>query len=68
MYFVAGQQKISMATTKGKSPAKNKLNVKNSLLNNINARKKKCISRTKSRSAISKKSYDDMEHDWEEKK
>jgi hypothetical protein len=43
---------------------KNKLGVKNSLVNNINARKKKSISRPKKRSTISKKAYDKMENDW----
>ena len=49
---------------KKKSTRKNKLGVKNSLVNNINARKKKDISRPKSRSKVSAKSYDKMEHDW----
>jgi hypothetical protein len=46
------------------SPRKNKLGVENSLVNNINARKKKGTSRPKSRSKVSKASYDKMEHDW----
>ena len=45
----------------------NKLGVKNSLVNNINARKKKGASRPKKKSTISKKNYDDMEHHWEDK-
>lgn len=48
-----------MATTK-----KNKLGVKNSLVNNINARKKKGVSRTKKKSTISKKAYRKMKNDW----
>ncbi|MBT1703682.1 hypothetical protein [Chryseosolibacter indicus] len=44
--------------------AKNKLGVKNSLVNNINARKKKGISRSKKKSPVSKKAYNDMEHNW----
>ena len=47
---------------------KNKLGVKNSLVNNINARKKKGKSRTKKRSTISKKSYKKMENNWGKKK
>lgn len=50
-----------------KSPAKNnKLGVKNSLVNNINARKKKGISRPKSKKTVNKKSYDKMEEGWKE--
>ena len=55
----------SRVVPKKKSSAKkNKLVVKNSLANNINARKKKGISRSKKRSAILEKSYDDMEEGW----
>jgi hypothetical protein len=38
--------------------------VKNSLVNNINARKKKGKSRPKKKSSISKKSYRDMQSNW----
>jgi hypothetical protein len=55
--------KKKAATTK-----KNKLGVKNSLVNNINARKEKGISRIKKESAVSKDSYDAMEHNWKKKK
>ena len=44
--------------------AKNKLGVKNSLVNNINARKKKKISRPKKKSTVSKKNYKKMQNDW----
>jgi hypothetical protein len=47
---------------------KNKLSVKNSLVNNINARKKKGKSRSKKKSTISKKSYNEMKEGWGEKK
>lgn len=47
---------------------KNKLGVKNSLVNNINARKKKGNSRSKSKSTVSKKSYKNMENNWGKKK
>jgi len=50
--------------TKKKSAHKNKLGVENSLVNNINARKKKDASRPKSKSKVSAKAYDKMEHNW----
>ena len=60
-----------MARTSGKkknakkaSVKKNRLGVKNSLVNNINARKKKGTSRSKKKSTISKKNYNDLQHDW----
>ena len=43
---------------------KNKNGVKNSLVNNINARKKKGISRSRKKSTVSKKAYSDMENKW----
>ncbi len=54
----------SKRTSKKSSQKKNKLGVKNSLVNNINARKKKGTSRSKKKSTIKKKQYDAMEHDW----
>ena len=53
--------KKSSGTTK-----KNKLGVKNSLVNNINAKKKKGTSHSKKDSTVSKESYDDMQHDWKD--
>ena len=47
---------------------KNKLGVKNSLVNNINAKKKKGTSKTKKKSTISKKAYENMEHNWQKEK
>jgi hypothetical protein len=44
--------------------AKNKSGVKNSLVNNINARKKKGISRPEKKSTVSKKAYGDMKKQW----
>jgi hypothetical protein len=38
--------------------------VKNSLVNNINARKKKGISRSKKKQTVDKESYDHMEEGW----
>ena len=55
---------ITKKTTSTKTSTKNKLGVKNSLVNNINARKKKGISRTKKKSTIDKKQYDKMESGW----
>lgn len=43
---------------------KNKLGVKNSLVNNINARKKKGTSRTEKKSTVSKAAYKKMENNW----
>ena len=47
---------------------KNKLGVKNSLVNNINAHKKKGDSKPKKGSTVSKDSYDKMENNWGKKK
>lgn len=51
-------------SAKKKTAKKNKLGVKNSLVNNINARKKKGTSRNKKKSTVSKDSYDQMEKHW----
>ncbi len=73
-------EKIHMATKKkaaakkkttGKkagSLKKNKLGVKNSLVNNINARKKKGTARPKKKSTIGKKNYSDMQDNWDKAK
>ncbi len=53
-----------MATSK----KKNKLGVKNSLVNNINARKEKKISRSSKKSSVSKDAYADMEDGWSKDK
>ena len=55
-----------MATSKKNKT--NKLGVKNSLVNNINAKKEKGASKSKSASTVSKKSYEDMENKWKDKK
>ena len=54
---------------KTKKPAvkKNKLGVKNSLVNNINAKKKKGTSHSKKESTVSKEDYDKMEKGWDGK-
>ena len=56
--------KKKAATTKKAAKKKNKLGVKNSLVNNINARKKKGIARPKKKSTIDKSVYKEMENDW----
>jgi hypothetical protein len=52
------------AVSKKGSSKKNKLGVKNSLVNNINAKKKKGASKTKTKSTVSKKAYKNMEDNW----
>jgi len=53
------------AKTKHKRKTKkNKLGVKNSLVNNINARKKKGITRSKKKKTVSKRSYAKMKKNW----
>ena len=56
-----------MAKEKKEEPKKNKLGVKNSLVNNINAKKKKGESHSKKDSTVSKENYDDMEKNWDKK-
>ncbi len=46
---------------------KNKNGVKNSLVNNIRAKKEKGTSKPKSKSTVSKKAYKDMENNWGKK-
>ncbi len=58
---VAGKKGAKKAATK-----KNKLGVKNSLVNNINARKKKGTARPQSKSTISKDAYENMQQHWGE--
>lgn len=48
-------------------PKKNKLGVKNSLVNNINARKKKGIARPKKKTTVDKQQYAAMEKNWDKK-
>jgi len=61
------KNKMAKAVRK-KAAKKNKLGVKNSLVNNINARKKKVKSRTKEKSTVTKASYDKMEENWGKEK
>ncbi len=60
--------KKSASKAAKKSTKKNKLGVKNSLVNNINAKKNEGTSHTKKKSTVSKKNYDDMENNWGKKK
>jgi hypothetical protein len=48
----------------GAGLAKNKLGVQNSLVNNINAKKKAGTSKSKKDSTVSKKSYEKMQQGW----
>jgi hypothetical protein len=60
-------KKPKKATTKKSAgTTKNKLGVKNSLVNNINARKKKGITRKKKETTVSRDSYKKMEEHWYE--
>ena len=51
-----------------KKAQKNKLGVKNSLVNNINSKKEKGNNKSKSDSTVSKESYEDMQNKWKDKK
>lgn len=65
----APAKKSAAKKTAAKKPAaKNKLGVKNSLVNNINARKKKGVSRPKKKGTVDKKSYGDMKDNWDKNK
>ncbi len=50
------------------STKKNKLGVKNSLVNNINAKKEKGASKSPKRYTVSKKAYKKMEDNWGKEK
>lgn len=65
--FTLNLNRMSKAVKKKSATKKNKLGVKNSLVNNINARKKKGISRSRKKSTVSKESYDKMKDNWGEK-
>lgn len=59
--------KAAKKTPPKKVEKKNKLGVKNSLVNNIHAKKEKGESQSKKDSTVSKKNYDDMEEGWDKK-
>ena len=50
--------------TRSEKNKKNKSGITNSLVNNINARKKDGTSRTKKKSTVSSEQYDKLEHGW----
>jgi hypothetical protein len=52
------------AAAKKGTAKKNKLGVKNSLVNNINAKKKAGTSHSKKNSTIDKDNYEDMQNNW----
>jgi hypothetical protein len=56
---------LAMATTK--KAAKKSGTEKNSLVKNINAKKKAGTSASKSKSTVSKKAYKEMENNWNNK-
>ena len=60
----ATKRKTSKSESSG--TAKNKLGVKNSLVNNINAKKKKGTSHSRKDSTVSKEAYDKMEKEWKD--
>lgn len=64
----SARKKTTKKSSKKRASKKNKPGVKNSLVNNINARKKKGTSRAKKNSRISKKAYAKMENNWKEEK
>ena len=57
-----------MATSTPKKAAAKKSTEKNSLVKNINGKKKAGTSKPKSRSAVPYKNYKDMENNWGKKK
>ncbi len=59
------KKKAAKKPAKKSSTKTNKLGVKNSLVNNLNARKKKGVSHPKSRKTVSKTSYQKMEENWQ---
>ena len=63
---MAKAAKNSAARKSSSGEKKNKLGVKNSLVNNINAKKKKGNSHGKKDSTVSKDAYEKMEHHWKE--
>lgn len=57
-----------MATSKTKKETPKNGAEKNSLVKNINAKKKAGKSKSKSKSTVSDKAYKNMEEDWEKDK
>ena len=65
---MAKETKTKEKTEKKTAEKKNKLGVKNSLVNNINAKKKKGESNSKKDSTVSKEDYEKMEDNWDKDK
>ncbi len=65
--MIVARYKNNIMVKASSTKKKNKLGVKNSLVNNINAKKKKGTSRPKKKSTISKESYADMQNNWGKK-
>lgn len=63
----AAPKKAAPKKAAKKTSKNNKLGVKNSLVNNINAKKKRGASRPKSKSTVSKKNFKAMEANWGDK-
>jgi hypothetical protein len=59
-----GKVRKKRPAKKGAHKGKNKLGVTNSLVNNINARKKKNKSRPKKKSTIASKAYKRLQNNW----
>lgn len=61
-------RRAKRSAVKSGTRTKNKLGVKNSLVNNINAEKKRGTSRSKKKSTVSKRAYKKMQNNWGKKK
>jgi hypothetical protein len=59
---------VKKSASKKTGTKKNKLGVKNSLVNNINAKKKNGTSKSRKKSTVSKKAYKEMQHNWGKEK
>ena len=55
---------VKKKATTNAATKKNKLGVKKSLINNINANKKKGTSKSKAKRSVDKKLYDAMKDNW----
>jgi hypothetical protein len=61
---VTSTEDSAMATKKKAARKTKRASKKNSLVANINRRKRAGKSRSKSKSTVSRKAYDDMQHGW----
>jgi hypothetical protein len=62
---MATKKKAAKKAAKKSSTKKNKLGVKNSLVNNINARKRRGTSRSPRQTTVSQDAYETMENNWD---